>query len=143
MANFIYNSAKVSFGKAEIAWQTDTIKIALVTSSYTPDKDTHQYFSDVTNELTGGGYTTGGYTLANCTVTPDNTNDRAVFDADDVSISGITNTFRYGVIYKSTGVAGTSRLIALIDLEGADVSLTNGQYTITWNTNGVFYLGES
>ena len=142
MASFIYNDAKVSLGKGEIDWDTDTIKISFHTSSYTPNKDSHTYRSDLTNELSGGGYTTGGYTLASCTVTADDTNDRAVFDATDVSESGITGTFRYGVIYKSTGNDATARLIALIDF-GSDQVLASGALTITWNSAGIFTLGES
>ena len=44
---------------------TDTIKVLLVTSAYTPDQDTHTKHSDVTNEVSGTGYTAGGATLAN------------------------------------------------------------------------------
>jgi hypothetical protein len=45
-------------------WDTDTIKCALTTSTYTVDIDTHDFFNDVTNEITGTGYTAGGATLA-------------------------------------------------------------------------------
>lgn len=141
MASFTYNYAKQSFGKAELNFLTDTIKVALVTSSYTPDQDTHQYFSDVTNEITGGGYTAGGSTLASKAININNTLNLAEFDAADVTLSSFTNIFRYGIVYKSTGVAATSRLIALIDF-GSNVQVTASTYTITWNAAGIFYLGE-
>jgi hypothetical protein len=48
----------------EIDWDSDTIKVALLSSSYTPNQDTHDYFDDVSaNEVTGTGYTTGDFHL--------------------------------------------------------------------------------
>jgi hypothetical protein len=43
-----------------IDFDTDTFKAMLVTSSYTPNKDTHDKRDDVTNEVAGTGYTAGG-----------------------------------------------------------------------------------
>lgn len=48
---------------------TDTLKIMLTTSTYSPNLDTHEVKSDVTNEITGTGYTAGGVTLASKTIT--------------------------------------------------------------------------
>lgn len=140
MASFVYNKAKESFGKGELAWGTDTFKVSLHTSSYTPNQDTHQFYSDLTNEISGSGtYSTGGMTLAGLATSIDTTIDRAEFDATDVSITGFTSVFRYAVVYKSTGVGVTSRLVALIDF-GSDVTVTNGSYTLTWNADGIFQL---
>ena len=38
----------------------DRFKVMLVTSSYTPDFGTHDFKSDVTNEVTGTGYSADG-----------------------------------------------------------------------------------
>lgn len=140
MASFIYNSAKGKLGDGSIDWNTDTIKMALVTASYTPDQDAHDFFNDVTNEISASGtYTTGGVTLT-CSVTIDNTNNRAIYDATDVSITSFTETFRYGIIYKSTGVSSTSPLIAVIDFTGSNITTTIGTFDVTWSTAGVFNL---
>lgn len=140
MPSFIYNSAKGGLGDGSIDWNTDTIKMALVTSSYSPNQDTHVFFSDVTNEISASGtYPAGGVTLT-CSVTIDNTNNRAIYDANDVSITSFTGTFRYGVIYKSTGVASTSRLIAIIDFTGANITVQTGTFTYTVPTAGVFNI---
>lgn len=48
---------------------SDTLKAALLASTYTPNLDTHEVFSDLTNEVTGTGYSAGGTTLASKTVT--------------------------------------------------------------------------
>lgn len=114
----------------------DTIKCSLHIS-YTPNIDTHDYWDDVSGtEITGTGYTTGGATLANQAVTQDNTNDRAVFDADDVTWSASTITARYAILYKSTGTPSTSPLICYFDF-GSDKSSSNADFTIQWNAVGI------
>ena len=139
MADVIYNSFKAKIMDGSIDLDTDTIKVALVTSSYTPDADTHDFFDDVTNEISGTGYTAGGETIANGAVTVDTTDDEGVFDGDDVTWSTSTLTARGAVIYKSTGVAGTSPLIAYLDF-GYDQSSSAGDFTIQWNAEGILNL---
>lgn len=143
MASFLYNTAKKKLMDGSIDLDTDTIKIALVSSSYTADKDAHDFFDDVTNEISGTGYSAGGASLANKAVTVDNTNDRAYFDADDPSWGSSTlSGVRAAVVYKSTGTAGTSPLIAYIDL-GQDYTSSNGTFSIQFATtaNGaIFYI---
>ena len=63
MADVIYNSFKRDIMNGSIDLDTDTIKVMLVTSTYTPNQDTHTKRSDVTNEVSGTGYTAGGATL--------------------------------------------------------------------------------
>lgn len=142
MASQLFNSGLVKLTDGSIDWNSDTIKLALTTSSYTPDIDSHDFFNDITNEVTGTGYSAGGYTLANCTVTQDNTNNRAVFDADDVTSANTTVTFRYGIIYKSTGTAGTSPLIGYIDFTN-DRVFSAETVLIQWNSSGIFYLANA
>lgn len=114
--------------------------MALCTTTYTPDVDSHDFYNDVTNELsTAGGYTSGGITLT-CSVTQDNTNNRAIYDATDVNVASLSATFRYGVIYKSTGVSTTSPLICVIDFTGSGNQTINGVWDVTWNAGGVFNL---
>jgi len=123
----------------EIDFDTDTIKVALVTSSYTPDQDAHDYWDDVSaNEASGTGYTSGGATLGSKTVTQDNATNKQTFDAADVSWTSSTVTARYAVIYKSTGTASTSPLIAYVDF-GSNQSSSAGTFQITWNASGIFY----
>ena len=124
---------------ANIDLDTDTIKVALVSSSYTP-ADAHDFFDDVTNEVANSGtYAAGGASLANKTVTQDDTDDEGVFDADDVVFTSATITARAAILYKSTGVASTSPLIAYIDF-GADKASAAGTFTITWAAEGILNL---
>jgi hypothetical protein len=54
----------------EIDFNSDTIYAALVAAAYTPNYDTHAYWSDVVaNEVTGTGYTANGQLLSSCTIT--------------------------------------------------------------------------
>lgn len=141
MASLTYNSAPVAFGKADIDFEVDTIKAMLLTASYTPSQDNDDFVSDiVANEFSGGSYSAGGVTLTTKAVTQDDTNNRAIFDSDDVQFTGITGSFRYVVLYKSTGNNATSQLIRLIDPEGATITLTNGTYDMTVPVGGWFSL---
>jgi len=143
MADVIYNSFKGKIMDGSIDLDTDTIKVVLVTSSYSPDIDTHTQYSHITNQVTGTGYTAGGATLANKSVTVDTTNDRAKFDADDTTWTSASVTARGAIIYKYVDNAGspddTSPLICYKDF-GADVTSTNADFTIKWHADGILYL---
>lgn len=137
MASFIYNAFKTKqWNGNAVDLDSDTIKVMLCTSSYSPNQDSHDFKDDVTNEVSSSGYTAGGAALANKTVTQDDTNNLAKFDADDVTWSGVTFSARYAVLYKDTGVASTSPLIALIDF-GSDQSPSSANFTIQWSANGI------
>jgi hypothetical protein len=115
-----------------------TIRVALCTSSYTPNQDTHDYFDDITNELTtGDGYTAEGAALASKTCTM--TTRVTTFDAADTSWSEATITARYAIIYYDSGTPGTSLLIAYVDF-GEDKSSENGTFQLTWNASGIFTI---
>ena len=76
-------------GNLSLANGGDTLKILLV-SSYSPDIDNHSVYADVSGEeMSGTGYTAGGETLSNQSVTKDNDNDVATLDADNVTWSGL------------------------------------------------------
>lgn len=142
MATIIFNSFKKKIMDGSIDLDTDTIKVSLHTSSYTPDADAHDFWDDTTNEVSSSGsYTAGiagGVALANKAVTADNTDDEGVFDADDVSITTFTGTFKWIVLRKDTGTASTSPLICAIDV--TSVSTTAGTVAIAWAAEGILNL---
>jgi hypothetical protein len=139
MADLIYNSFFTDLSKGAIDLDTDTFKLMLVTSAYTPTK-THAKRSDITNEVTGTGYTAGGATLANVTVTQDNTNDLAKFDADDVSWATSTITARGAVLYKARGgAASADELVKYFDF-GSDQSSVGAAFTVQFNANGILQV---
>lgn len=113
-----------------IDWVGDTIKMTLHTATYTPVQDTDQYFTAATNELsTAGGYTAGGVTLASKTLTYDGPTNTVRLKANDVVWTSLTATFRYAVIRKDTGTAGTSHLMGYTDM-GANQSPSGVDFTV-------------
>jgi hypothetical protein len=140
MANVVYNSYKQkALNGGAIDLDTDAIGVALVLSGYTPNIDTHDFFDDITNEASGAGYAAGGITLSGTTVYMNTTSDLAMFDAADVTWATSTITARGAVLYKRTGTAGTSPLIAYFDF-GSDQVSSAGNFTIQWNAGGLLTL---
>lgn len=137
MANGVYDKARESFlGQSPaIAWGTDTIKVALV-RGYTPNTATHQYLSDVTG---GGGTLVSTATLGTKTTTA------GVADAADVTFPAVPlgSACSTLVVYKDTGAAGTSPLIAVIDTAtGLPVTPNGGDVVVPWDnaSNRIFKL---
>lgn len=134
-----YGKFLLELGRGSFDLDSDTIKAALTTSSYTPNVDTHEFFSDVTNEASGSGYTTGGQTLTNVTWTYNTSQDLAVLMADPILWTSITITARRAVVYKSTGTPSTSRLIGYVDF-GADRTQSGSNEFVLNFTLGVVRL---
>src|SRR5690348_1638843 len=87
-----YGQALIAWANKEVDLLDDSIKVMLCTSSYTPDQDAHDYKNDVTNEVSGTGYTAGGAALANDTLTYTGGTNTLKYDADDLTFSTVTLT---------------------------------------------------
>ena len=127
MSNALYTKAKQGLLEGNIDLDTDTIKSLFVDGAdYTPNLSTHQYLSDIPS---AARVATSGE-LQNKTVTD------GVFDADDITLTAVTgDQFEYIVLYKDTGVEGTSRLILLIDTATGLPCTPNGSdITIQWSS---------
>ena len=127
MASALFAKAKKAFLDGDIDLLTDNIKVVLVDSAdYTLDLANHDFLDDI---AAGARVGTSG-NLANKTTTG------GVFDADDVTITSVTgDQFEYIIIYKDTGTAGTSNLIACIDTAtGLPCTPNGGDITITWDS---------
>lgn len=124
----------------EIDFSADTIKVMLTTSLYVPDQDAHDYKNDVTNEVTGTGYTAGGVALTTKTETYDAATNKIKLDADNVSWANSTITARYAVIYDDTPATDAAKpLLGYVDF-GQDESSSNGTFEIQWNAAGIFEI---
>jgi hypothetical protein len=133
MASLIYNSCIDDTARGNIDFDSNTFKAMLVTSSYAPNKDSHDRRDDVTNEASGTGYTTGGAT-STVTVTKDDTNDRVTIQFGAVSWESSTVTARGCVYYKSRGGASSAdELVAYNDF-GSDVSSSGGTFSVAAST---------
>jgi hypothetical protein len=140
MANAIYNSFKRDLMLGDIDLAEDTIRLMLVTSSYTPNIDTQTNRSQITGEVVGTGYTSGGANLANKSVTISQSTDEAVFDANNVTFSNATITAMGAVIYKSTGSPDTDNLICYLDF-GQNVTSTGGDFVVAFSNDGILRSG--
>lgn len=133
-----YGSLIAKAFNKEVDFDSDTIKVALLSSSYTPNQDTDDYWNDISAyEVTGTGYTAGGATLANKSVSYTSGTNVTKFDADDVSWTSSTITARYAVVYVATGTASTSVLIGYVDF-GSNQSSSSGTFSIVWDAAGIF-----
>lgn len=142
MTTKVYGLAQKHFASGDIVWATDTVKVALLTSTYVPNQDTHEFYSDLTNELAASGnYTTGGASLASKAISYDTATNNEILDAADLTFTALTPSaaFRYAVVYKSTGTGTTSPLICWVDF-GADQNPGGSDFTLTWAATGICYL---
>lgn len=135
MANGLFASGREGFLDGSIDWDTDTIKAVLVDhGTDTPVLATDVFLSDIT---AGARVATSG-ALASKTV------PGGVADAADLTITAVTGaTVESIVLYKDTGSAATSRLIAMIDTATGLVFTPNGgDLTIAWDNgaNKIFKL---
>jgi hypothetical protein len=134
MASKIYNSAAKDEATGAIDYDTDTFKAMLVTSTYTPNSDTHTKRSDVTNEVSGTGYTAGGATVTVTVSAVDTTNDRVDITLGGNTWSTATITARGAVYYKSRGgAASADELVAYIDF-GSDITSTAANFVLASST---------
>jgi hypothetical protein len=134
VANSLFDLGRQKFLEGSIAFLTDTIKVALVTNAYTPNLASHQWFSDISAFVVGTPQTLGSKGSGSGVASGANVTFTAVPGGSTVS---------YVVLYKDTGVAGTSALIGLIDTAtGLPVATNGGDITMSWDTgaNKIFKL---
>ncbi|MCE2646511.1 MAG: hypothetical protein LW835_15135 [Burkholderiaceae bacterium] len=133
MASLIYTSFFEDLARGAIDLDTDTFWVMLTTSAYAENKDTHLKRSDVTNEVTGTGYTAGGQSVT-VTVTKDTANDRLDVSLGSASWASSTITARKAVYYKRRGGAATADELIMVNDFGSDVSSTAATFTLNAST---------
>lgn len=122
MASILYNSYMEDVFRGNIDMDTDTFYAMLVTSSYTPSKSAHTKRSDITGEVTGTGYTSGGAAIPSVSLTKDNTNNKLDIAFGNVQWASASITARGAVIYKRRGgAASADNLVGYVDF-GTDVT---------------------
>lgn len=102
MANVLFESARESFLKGEVAWGADSIRAVLVNhGAHAPSPTTDRFLSDIAS---GARVATSGTFTAKTTAA-------GVADADDITFSSVSGAaIDSMVIYQDTGSASTSRL---------------------------------
>lgn len=123
MANTFYPKGKTKILTAKIDFETATIKAALVKNTYAFDAG-HEFLSALSGHVIDAQELTGKTVVD------------GAFDANDVSFPALAagNTVRAVVLYKDTGVAGTSALIGYLDdIPGLPAQTSGGDIKITWS----------
>ena len=131
MANALYAKGKEKILAAAINFVDDTIKVALVKNTYPQDLTNDEFFSAIATYVVGTPQTLASKTITN-----------GVFDAADVTYTTVPagSTMEGVVIYKDTGVAGTSALLAYVDdITGFPLAANGGDITIAWS-NGAYKI---
>ena len=127
-----------------------TFDVALFNSSVTPAYDaaaTAVAFGGGTwttgNEVTGTGWSTGGVALTGVGLTKASpAAGQLKWDAGNVTETGTTLSNIYGCLIYADSITTpvADQGLVAVQFSGAPYSTTSGTLTITWDTNGIFYL---
>lgn len=132
MANQFYDLGIEAFLEGGIDALGDTINASLVSTSYTPNMATDQYY----NIISGGAIIAAGVALTSKTGAAG-----TLSAANTVWTSVSGSAAAYIIIYKSTGVSSTSPLICKIDTAtGLPVTPNGGDIQAAWAGGAVFTL---
>lgn len=132
MASFNFDNAARALAKADADFDTLTLKVLLVTVA--PNRATMVNRSDITNEVTGTGYTAGGISQAFTLDALDTTNHRQSITLTDITNGWTTATFTGvvgAVIYKNTGTSSTDTLISYVEFSSV-TQPTAGNFSIDY-----------
>src|SRR6478752_1094136 len=128
--------ARRSIMNKEVDFDNDTFKYMLLSASYTPAYASHRYKSDLSNEVSGTGYTAGGVTVSLTSITYDSGTDQlAILFANPTWTSASFSSPTYGVLYDSTPGSDATRPIILIHDFGGAQTIAGG-FAVTWAPTG-------
>jgi hypothetical protein len=148
LANVVYNRFKKRVLDGNISLSSDTLKVMLVTSTYTPDPD-HDFVdagggSDpldaeiAVTGYTGGWSGSGRKTLASKTFTESDSTNEAYMDAADLTWVGLAaGATIVGAILIKEGVSDdtTSELLVYFDI--TDTATDGNDITLQWHATGL------
>jgi hypothetical protein len=129
---------KMFIDTAGESMEAEDNKGLLVTDSYTPNFDTHDFRDDITNEVTGTNYTAGGAAITGTEITLSSGTLTWDFTDPSWASSTIANAMAH-VSYFNVGSAATDQLLLLLDFVTA-VSTTNGTLLVAINASGALTL---
>jgi hypothetical protein len=122
-----------------IAPTTDTLKVMLLIGA--SFSEAHEFLTDVNaDEITGTAYVAGGQAVAGVVATYNSGTKTWTFTCDDPVWLSATFATGSAVVYKDTGVAGTSPLMVYIDF-GAVQSPSNVDWSLACPETGFMTRG--
>lgn len=128
MTNQMYDFGREGFLDGQISWSSNTIRAVLVdTAAYTFSKATHQWLSDISADAR----------IATSAPLSNKTIAAGIAGADAAVFTTVTGPVCEAiVIYRDTGTASTSRLIAYItQANGLPVTPSGFNITVNWDTD--------
>lgn len=143
MANALFDRGREGFLAADIDWDADNFKVALIdTDDHNPDVASDEDLADINGDV-GGSANAIEETSGNLasTTTTDGVADAADLSPAFSSASG--DESEELMIYQDSGVSTTSLLVASIDTAtGLPVTPNGGDIDITWDSgaNKIFKL---
>ena len=146
MASVVYNKFKQRSAAAEIDLDADDIRLRLCMNTTTCDteNDGIEDLADFTLIDVCDGANSVDKALASEAVNLDDGNDRAEFDADDVTWTALgvgTRTTAGVLVYKYVdGTDANDLPIAYVEFSGA-VTHDGTDFAIQWNAEGILQLG--
>lgn len=113
-------------------------KAALFTNALSVNTLTDSNFASApytSNEVSSAGYTAGGLLIPTPTLVGSSGPLKIVYDAGDLSWTGVSFTARYAVFY-ADGLAGNN-VFFLLDF-GADFTVVSNQFLIQFDPSGIW-----
>lgn len=142
--SLVYTPAKAKLLKADLDFDIHDIRVALLMTNTTAD--TEQDNATIASFTTLDEYDGAGYVRKALTgeiVNQDDPNNRAEFDADDVTwtaISAGTRSAQGILLFRFVTNDADSVPIAFIDTGGFPIAGNGGDLTIAWNVEGILQL---
>ena len=137
MATLAYNSHYNDLDLGRVVVGTSTIKALVTTDAYVPSKDSHSTRANITNEVSGTGYTAGGFTVT-ATLAQDLATDKTTLTLGAIAATGTTvANMRQVVYYVSNGGASSGDyLLCVVDF-GSNYSTSNQAINISTTTMSI------
>lgn len=142
--SFVYTPAKKLLANGGLDLDTNDMRVLLVMTNTTADTEQDAAFiGDFTtlDEYNGAAY--ARKTLTGEVVNEDDPNNRAEFDADDVtwaSLGAGTRQAAGALLFKFVTNDADSVPVAYIDSGGFPINGNGANFTITWNAEGILQV---
>jgi len=141
----VYNQFKHALLHGDCKLTSDTIRVALLNSSYTMSVDQASGFASINSrEITATGYTAAGCDIASPTAVRYDSQDNARFDCADLTWANLgTATIKHAVMYDDTVTATYAGAIADVLMIHWEIATNSngGNYTLQFGSSGVLELG--
>lgn len=148
MADFVYNIAAKMLLDGDLDFNApDDIRVLLLEAGSDVNKDDTTIQAVLaragTDELTSTNYSRQA--LANEATSQDDSNDRAEFDADDVTFSGLVQAgsetiVKYLVFLFVTNDADS---VPILQADISPAVTPNGDFTISWDAEGILQAASA